>query len=147
MSFFMSSSHLFFWSSYSIVNIGFHLYTLYTLLTFDVNSQTNITFVRLCSLLCSYVLLIYLIICFGSPCTISFFCRPKDLSYHFPFKYHQLTFMVPFKPLVSQAYVTNGLITLQYKIIFNLLETNLLLKRNWLAWYALFPSVILFRIS
>ena len=32
----------------------------FSLLTFDVNGQTNLTFVILCSLLCSYVLLIYL---------------------------------------------------------------------------------------
>ena len=54
---------------------------------------------------------------------------------------------VPFKTHVSQPYVTVGLIMLQYNFIFNFLETNLLLKRNWLAWYALFPSVILFRTT
>jgi hypothetical protein len=31
------------------------------LLAFDVNGQTNLIFVLLCNLLCSYVLLVYLI--------------------------------------------------------------------------------------
>jgi len=38
--------------------------------------------------------------------------------------------IVSFKTRVSQAYVTIGLIMLQYNFIFNFLEANLLLKRN-----------------
>jgi len=41
----------------------YYVYTFLTILplTFDVNGQTNLTFVFLCSLLSSYVVLIYLI--------------------------------------------------------------------------------------
>ena len=93
------------------------------------------------------------------------------LSFHIPLTY----FYNSFQTHVSQTYVTIGLIMFQYNFIFNplnaelnpichllallgganivvvsrlrvnSLETILLLKRNWLAWYALFPSVILFR--
>jgi hypothetical protein len=47
----------------ALFNIGFHLYTFlpFFLLAFYVNGQTNLIFVRLCNLLCSYVLLVYLI--------------------------------------------------------------------------------------
>jgi hypothetical protein len=55
--------------------------------------------------------------------------------------------MVSFKTHVSQAYVTTGLMILQYNFNFDFLETNLLLKKNWLAKYASFPSVILRWIS
>jgi hypothetical protein len=64
MSFLMSSSHLFFVLSSGLLNIGFHLYTFFLsffLLAFYVNGQTNLIFVLLCNLLCSYVLLVYLI--------------------------------------------------------------------------------------
>ena len=64
MSFIMSSSHLFFGLSSGRVSIGFHSCTFFlpfSLLAFDVNGQTNLIFVLLCGLLCSYVLLIHLI--------------------------------------------------------------------------------------
>jgi hypothetical protein len=41
-----------------------------------------------------------------------------------------LFFIVSSKTHVSQAYVTIGLIILHYNFIFDLLETNLLLKRD-----------------
>ena len=41
-----------------------------------------------------------------------------------------LFFTVSFKTYISQAYVTIGLIMLQYNLIFNFLETNLLLNGN-----------------
>jgi hypothetical protein len=41
-----------------------------------------------------------------------------------------LFFVVSFKTHVSQAYVTVGLIILQYNFNFDFLETNLLLKKN-----------------
>jgi hypothetical protein len=47
-----------------LLNIGFQLYTFFlpfSVLAFDVNGRTNLIFVLLCNLLCSYVLLIYLI--------------------------------------------------------------------------------------
>jgi hypothetical protein len=68
MSFLMSFSHLFFGLPIGLLNIGFHLYTFFLpffLLTFDVNGQTNLIFVLLCNLLCSYILLIYLIHRYG----------------------------------------------------------------------------------
>jgi hypothetical protein len=39
-------------------------------------------------------------------------------------------FIASFKTYVSQAYVTIGLIILQYNFNFDFLETNVLLKRN-----------------
>jgi hypothetical protein len=41
--------------------------------------------------------------------------------------------MVSFTTHVSQAYVTTGLITLQFYFNFDFLETNLLSKKNLLA--------------
>jgi hypothetical protein len=41
--------------------------------------------------------------------------------------------MVSLKTHVSQMYVTVGLMILQYNFNFDFLETNLLLKKNWLA--------------
>jgi hypothetical protein len=46
-----------------------------------------------------------------------------------------------------QACVTVGLMILQYSFNFDFLETDLLLKKHWLAKYALFPSVILYWLS
>jgi hypothetical protein len=59
----MSSSHLFFGLPSALLNIGFHLYTFlpFVVLEFYVNGQTNLVFVLLCNLLCSYVLLVHLI--------------------------------------------------------------------------------------
>jgi hypothetical protein len=58
-----------------------------------------------------------------------------------------LFFVVSFKTHVSHPYVTVGLIILQYNFNLDFLQTNLLLKRNWLPQYALFPRVILCWIS
>jgi hypothetical protein len=64
ISFLMSFSHLFFGLPSGLLNIVFHLYTFFlpfSLLPFSVNGQTNLMFVLLRNLLCSYVLLVYLI--------------------------------------------------------------------------------------
>jgi hypothetical protein len=71
------------------------LYTFllpFFLLAFDVNGQTNLIFVFLCNLLCSSVLLVYLIHrLFDSPCTISFFCamhiNPLNIQANRPFSF------------------------------------------------------------
>jgi len=59
----MSSSHLFFGLPNGLVNIGFHLYTFLTILSSDIQCKwpNQLNLCGLCSLLCSYVLLIYLI--------------------------------------------------------------------------------------
>jgi hypothetical protein len=44
-----------------------------------------------------------------------------------------LFFMVSSKTHASQPSVTVGLMILQYSFNFDFLETNLLLKKNWLA--------------
>ena len=63
MSFLMSSSHLFFGFSNGLVNISVHLYTFLTILSSEIECkwQNQINRCVLCSLLCSHVLLIYLI--------------------------------------------------------------------------------------
>ena len=73
-----------YWHRFSLI-----YFLPFSLPPFDVNGQPSLIVVLLCDLLYSYVLLIHLIHrLFDSPFTISFFCRTKDLSQHFHFKFH-----------------------------------------------------------
>jgi len=64
MSFLISSSHLFFGLPFGRIDIGFHLHTFFTILSssIDVNGQTSLIVALSCDLLCSYVLLIHLLL-------------------------------------------------------------------------------------
>jgi len=61
------------------------------------------------------------------------FVGPKILLNTFLSNTINLFFIVSFKTHASRAYVTIGLIILQYNFNFDFLETNRLLKKNWLV--------------
>jgi len=142
MLFIISSFHLFFGLPSSRVNILFKLYTFlpFSLPAFDVNGQTSLIFVFFKSLsFVRFIIFLCLINSYNSSFVLIFhvpslyFVRPKILLNTFLSNTINLFFVVSFKTHVSQAYVTIGLIILQYNFSFDFLETSLLLKKNWLA--------------
>jgi hypothetical protein len=134
ISFIISSSHLFFGLPSSRVNIGFHLYTLFTILFSGIRSklpnQLNLcAFMWFIIFLClinssnsSFVLILYV------P-SLSF-VGPKFLLNTFLSNTINLFFMVSFKTHVSHPYVTVGLMILQYNFNFHLIHTRYKFQSN-----------------
>ena len=111
------------------------LFLPFSLPAFVVNGQTSLIFVILCDLIHYYVLLIHLIhrfILILHVTSLSF-VGPKIFLNTFLPDIINLSFIAYFKTHVSQAYFIIGLIKGQYSFSFDFLETNLLLKKNWLA--------------
>ena len=137
MSFLMSSSHLFFGLPSGFIDIGFHLHTLFTIMSSCIRCKWPNQLNR-CAFIWSIMFLCLINSSYSSFVLILLvpslsFVRPKIFLDTFLSNTINLFFIVSFKTHASQACVTIGHIILQYSFNFDFLETNLLLKRNWLA--------------